>query len=155
MLSTKSIKKSGTRVRGFSRGLMAEKILGATDCPGDLYFLIKVGITGSLSSFLCIILILQWEGSDEVDLVPAREANIKIPQVGSSYVQQIFCKIRFLVGRIWTFLLYCLIGLCISNFRWLSNFTKKRWSGLTSDKRRHFVKQNTILYVCLFLFTNA
>ena len=77
----KAAKKADTRVKGFSRGLTADKIIGATNDPGELYFLIKVG-WDYLFLFDSIFLSFQWKGSDEADLVPAKEANIKIPQVG-------------------------------------------------------------------------
>jgi len=46
----------------FDRGLEAEKVLGATDATGEL------------------MLLVQWKGTGEADLVPARICNIKCPQ---------------------------------------------------------------------------
>ena len=58
----KQTKRSDTRPRGFERGLSPERIIGITKDPGEIYFKIK------------------WKGSDESDFVPAKEANLKIPQ---------------------------------------------------------------------------
>ena len=50
------------QVSGFERGLEAEKILGATEVDNEIHFLVK------------------WKGSDDADLVLAKECNTKCPQ---------------------------------------------------------------------------
>ena len=57
------IGSSGSGMVGFDRGLKPEKVLGATDASGKLYYLLK------------------WEGSNRCDLVHHEECHEKCPKL--------------------------------------------------------------------------
>lgn len=66
----KSKSDEEVKPHGFDRNLPPEKILGATDTSGQLMFLMK------------------WKGSDEADLIIAKEANVKCPQIVISFYEK-------------------------------------------------------------------
>ena len=56
--------------RGFARGLEPEAILGASNEPGEILFLVK------------------WKNCKEEDFVRAKEANIKMPQTVIKFYEE-------------------------------------------------------------------
>uniref|UniRef100_A0A2K6GQ43 Chromo domain-containing protein n=1 Tax=Propithecus coquereli TaxID=379532 RepID=A0A2K6GQ43_PROCO len=67
---TKRKRCATDKQRGFAGGLDPESIVGATDSSGELMFLMK------------------WRDSDETDLVLAKEANMKCPQIGIAFYEE-------------------------------------------------------------------
>lgn len=106
--SAKKKQPDEKKLQGFERGLEPEKILGATDSSGQLLFLIK------------------WKETDEVDLVPSSEANVKCPQL----------VIKFYEERL--------------NWKQMNNDAADKWAALSREKNiifycKHIYKKRTRL----------
>ena len=56
--------------RGYDRNLTIKRICGATDCTGEILFLI------------------QWEGCDELDLIPAYDVNEHDPATVIAFYEE-------------------------------------------------------------------
>ena len=66
----------------FDRGFEAEKILGATDATVRHCFRTRTFLSTYVKTFQGeLMLLVQWKGTGEADLIPARVCNIKCPQV--------------------------------------------------------------------------